>query len=230
MKHNLVALCVILLARVALAGQSQASLAAPQTFHIQGTVYDHVGKHPTMLTFTNEQSHQAKVISLDERGSYEADLPFGAYSTTIEVITRYGFSFRSRPFRFRNEPVFRVTSPKNIVLDLDQNLQPRYEIFLAPSEDDIPFDVWIYYGDLSQNFHGMHNYKPEHDPRFGDGHVHVKYNLFHLQANHARYFRKEKRLEADGDVLIRDENGQEQHAQSVVLRFENGMAVPQRIQ
>lgn len=230
MEHNLILLFVALLVRVGSAGQSPAPLATLQTFHIQGTVYDYIGKHPTTLTFTNEQSHQSKVIPLDEGGSYEADLPLGAYSATVEVSIRHGFSLRARPLRYRNEPVFRVTSPKNIVLDLSKNLAPRYHVFPAPSEDGIPFDVWIYYGDFSHNFHGVHDYKPEHDLRFGDGRVHVKYNLFHLQANHARYFRKEKRLEADGDVLIRDENGQEQRAQSVVLRFENGMAVPLRIQ
>ena len=56
MKHTLV-LCVALVVPIASAGQSEVPLATPQTFHIQGTVYDYVGKHPTTVTFTNEQSH-----------------------------------------------------------------------------------------------------------------------------------------------------------------------------
>jgi hypothetical protein len=96
----------------ALFGQSATPSAAPQTFHIRGTIKDPAGSaiFRVRVAFQNEQL--SKVVLTNDAGVYEADLPLGDYTMTAQ-----GVNFR--PYR---RPLFRVTSP--ISLDFDVTLRP----------------------------------------------------------------------------------------------------------
>jgi len=135
MNPNAVVLCTIVLSGVSLTGQSPAPPTTPQTtqtFHVEGTIYHYLGKRRTTLTYTNEKSHQTYVIAPDDRGFYEADLPLGAYSISLKE------SFRFRSFLTKAQPVFRVTSPRRLVLNINQRLAPRGETFLVNADDGTP--------------------------------------------------------------------------------------------
>jgi lipopolysaccharide export system protein LptA len=54
----------------------------------------------------------------------------------------------------------------------------------------------------------------------------VAYNLFSLQADHVVYNVKFRTVEAIGNVVVVNESGATQRAESMTLRIKNGQAIP----
>jgi lipopolysaccharide assembly outer membrane protein LptD (OstA) len=64
------------------------------------------------------------------------------------------------------------------------------------------------------------NYPPFKNPVF------VAYNLFSLQADKVKYNAHSRTLEASGNVVVMNESGVTQRAESIKLKIESGQAIP----
>jgi Carboxypeptidase regulatory-like domain len=221
----------------------QFATPAPQTFHVRGTITDQSGAviPEAEVAFQNKQFD--KTVTANERGVYEADLPFGNYTMTAQ---RLGF----RPYR---RPVFRVTSTETIVFDFTLPVQPtcdltvvstdggtatredweaakkqlclREDSFSVPSSDGVSFQVWIRY--VKHTVSGdRHFYTGERTPN--DDPVVVAYNLFSLRADQVTYDAKSRTIKAIGNVVAVDESGMTQRVDAMNVKFENGQATALR--
>jgi hypothetical protein len=175
-----------------------------------------------------------RLVIADDSGFYQTDLPVGLYTMTAEAQT-IGFRKYSRPL-FRVTPQITLTlnvtlyAQKNncdvIVLDGDRkDACGGEELFPAPSDDGVPFQLSIRYslrslGDRGYVYSGdmeaINSYTP----------VAVAYNLTTLEAKHVAYDAEHRTLEANGHVAFLDESGTTHHSASLTLKIENGHAVP----
>jgi hypothetical protein len=211
--------------------------SAPQamTFHVQGKVTD-----PTeavipgaKITFQSRQLGD-KVVTTNGVGAYEADLPLGDYTMTLQSP---GF----RPYR---RPPFRVTAPNSLTFDVtltvastcdlvvvpptpenrasaEKEFCLREDFFSLPSKDGVQYQLYIRYvkhtvvGD--KNNYSGEKY-PNEDPVF------VAYNLFSLQADRVTYDSTSRIIEASGNVLVLNESGALQHVDYASFKMEDGQA------
>jgi lipopolysaccharide export system protein LptA len=235
---------VVLLFCAALFGQSAAP-SAPQTFHIRGTIKDPTGSaiFRVRVAFQNEQL--SKAMLTNDAGVYEADLPLGDYTMTAQ-----GVNFR--PYR---RPLFRVTSP--ISLDFDVTLRPYescdilvfnssgkvtpqewaaaqqdsclQEDFLAVPFGDVPFRLSICYRGRT-TAGKAYSYVGENTNQRATP-VFVAYNLFTLQADKVRYDSNNHTIEASGEIVVVNEPGTIQRADSLTFKIDNGKVtvVPQAL-
>jgi lipopolysaccharide assembly outer membrane protein LptD (OstA) len=154
-------------------------------------------------------------------------------------------TIKSPVFRVCHRPLFRVTAPVRITFDFalhpawiftDQPLNPEdpqareallYDIssygeeFLpVPSNDGVPFQLYVHYvsrGQTEQTYmYAGDNYPPYKNPVF------VAYNLFSLQADKVKYDAQSQALEANGNVVVKNESGATQRADSVTFSIKNG--------
>jgi lipopolysaccharide export system protein LptA len=234
---------VVLLFCAALFGQSATPSAAPQTFHIRGTIEDTGGSaiFGVRVAFQNEQL--SKVVLTNDAGVYDADLPLGDYTMTAQ-----GVNFR--PYR---RPLFRVTSP--ISLDFDLTLRhygscdilvfngsgkvsPQewataqqdsclQEDFLPVPFGDVPLQLSIRYGSRTATVNAYSYTAENTNP--GKTPVFVAYNLFTLHADRVLYDSKAHTVEASGNVVVVNEPGTIQRANSLTFKIDNGKVtiVPQ---
>jgi|SRR5271168_3400214 len=220
-------------------GQSVDPAAQLKTFHVGGTITSSSGYLVDGAKITFHRSGFSRTVVTNNKGIYEADLPLGDYSMTIKSIV----------FRVCHRPLFRVLSPVHITFDFalhpariftDQPLNPEdpqareaalYDIssygeeFLpVPSDDGMPFQLYVHYvnrGQTGQTYmYAGDNYPPYKNPVF------VAYNLFTLQADRVRYDAHSRTLEANGNVVVSNESGVTQRAESVIFKIANGQAVP----
>jgi hypothetical protein len=78
----------------------QGTPLAPKTFHIQGTIADPLGGVMPGVSVTFASEKVAKTIAVNDRGTYEADLPLGEYGMVAMPLGRYhGFDGYHRIFR-----------------------------------------------------------------------------------------------------------------------------------
>jgi hypothetical protein len=184
-----------------------------------------------------------KTVTTNESGVYEADLPFGNYTMTAQVV---GF----RPYR---RPLFRVTSTGTIAFDVMLPVQPtcdltvvssdrgtatpadweaakkhfclREDSFSVPSNDGLPFQIWIRYAKHTVSG-DRYSYTGEKTPN--DDPVVVAYNLFSLRADEVTYNAKSRTIRAIGNVVAVDEAGMTQRVDAMNIKFENGQATSVR--
>ena len=147
-----------------------------------------------------------------------------------------------RDFRTYRRPLFLVPLPANLTFDislpvgkmvnrvvvgkLEQPLNYYGEEFLpAPSKDGVPFQLYVRYTRRA-SIDDVLDYTGD-KTRYEDP-VFVAYNLFSLQADHVMLNVKRKTLDASGNVVISDETGTMQRAESISLNIENGHATPLR--
>ena len=192
----------------------------------------------TEITFHNSQT--TKTIVVGKRGSYQADLPVGTYTLTVEAPSIGGTPVI--PY----SRVFRVTSPRTIVisteLELDGkscdvlppgNTPEEAEAFAIdecggvdhvplPSSDGIPFELYVRFGGRTR---GLHRNEYTHDVDRYLSAVVVAYNLFSLKADEVSYDTEKHILHANGNVAIADASGTIQHAPSANFLLKEGQAL-----
>jgi hypothetical protein len=217
-----------------------ASLAAnPQTFEVKGKITDQMGAFVRGARVTFHGDHLNKIVATNDVGVYETDLPLGVYTMTAE---RNGF----RTYR---RPLFRVTAPTSLTLDVILTLPVITDSFAVSSpkgaadcsngdpsldlgaifldsirsKDGTPFQLYIRYTSATV-INGSCIYTGRTSPY--EDTVFVAYNLFSLQANRVVYNAKLRTIEATGNVVAVNELGVKQRSETMTLKIEDGKAVP----
>jgi hypothetical protein len=240
MKLTSITMFVTLLGAAALFGQSAATAARPQKSNIHGTIR----LDPATVAFgaevTFENGKANTTAFTDKEGFYEANLPAGFYTMTVNPMTP--------GFRKYRRPLFRVAPAMNLTLDAtvepgvpcdlvvpegsDHTLTPgeaqdacgSLDVFEAPSKDGTPFQLFIDYPNRQRTDRGV-----VYNSRKLEGlmtPVLVAYNLFTLQADNVVYDVQARILKAMGNVLVVSTDGGTQRADSMTLKIENGEVTP----
>jgi hypothetical protein len=235
-------------------GQSALPQKEIATVHVQGLIR---GPLPgsvvpgAEINFESVEFH--KNISANAKGFYEADLPLGRYRMSVEG-PRSGLGGRVIFLKYVR-PLFRITSPTNIVLNAslyparvscdvaltppesgaDSSVATRVDIakmvcggldsFDAPANDGTPFQLYIQYPRSQPNANG-YVYSSDRVTTNTRTPVLVAYNLFYLEANTVVYDVKTQTIEATGSVVTADGSGTTRHADSIRFKIENGEAFP----
>lgn len=239
-----VSLVVHLLACATVFGQSAPPATRLQTFHVHGTIrrgYDGSTVPRVKVNFKSENI--SETVSTDRRGFYEADLPVGTYTMGAEPV--------ANTLQNYERPLFRVASPTSITLDVLLDalegcddcawVEPGHNSFPVPSEDGIPFQIFIRFGGR-RTTEGGYVYsaawkpisgEPSYMDRSGwspppglDTPVFVAYNLFTLRADQVTYDVKARIVRAVGHVVVANPDGTTLRAESIAFRIENGEASP----
>lgn len=113
-------------------GQSENSGDRLRTFHIHGTVSradDGSSVPGVRVEFEGEKTDTT--VSPDQGGRYEAELPVGLYTMTVQPLSPALVTYK--------RPLFRVASPTNIVFDvsLDAYEKRNCEIWNPPPGNEI---------------------------------------------------------------------------------------------
>jgi hypothetical protein len=230
----------VLLFCTTLFGRSVTPTTEPQTFHIRGTIKDPAGGAVFRARVAFQSEQLSKIVLTNDAGAYEADLPLGDYTMSTQSV---GF----RPYR---RPLFRVTSSTS--LDFDVTLRPYgscdilvfnssgkvtpqewaaaqqdsclQEDFLPVPFGDVPLQLSIRYGSRTATgnaySYAAENTNPRNTPVF------VAYNLFTLQADRVLYDSKAHTIEANGNVVVVNEPGTIQRADSLIFKIDNGKVTP----
>jgi hypothetical protein len=252
MKLRSSTLLLILQAGIALFGQSVTRAGQPRRFHVQGTISgpaDFIELRVVPGIEVRFQSGQSsKIVEADSRGFYQADLPFGLYTMTAQApkMGAQGIDYFTKYVR----PLFRVTSPTvlilngtlhmarltcDIVLASDSPELQREESknscggedsFPVPSEDAIPFQLYVRYAKRQPTQRGyIFSSDRISEP---DVPVFVAYNLFSLQADKVVYDTKKRTIQASGNILITGQTGSTERADSMTFKIGNGRAIAVR--
>lgn len=240
-KFTSITMLVALLPCVVLFGQSASPTTQLQTFHIRGKIRAFNDSAVPGAEVTFESQKISTTVSSDKSGYYEANLPVGLYSMTAKPVERYLQRYR--------RPLFRVASPTsltfNITLDtagpfcdikkpvLDQPLPADDGVricggadsFPVPSQDGVPFDLFIQYETRRPTDRGYTYNTGAHLPG-SQSPVFVAYNLFTVQADHVLYDVQGRTLEATGNVVATSADGATKRADSMAFKIENGEATP----
>ncbi len=220
--------------------QSPAKLLQPQVFDVKGTITDATGAVIPRVKITFRSKGLSKAVFTNDRGIYGANLPVGDYIMTAEI---FGF----RPYR---RPLFRVTSPATLDFDIILAVQPSCDIVVvaasghatiprdwadaekefcsheeflpSPSNDGVPFQLYVRYAHRrhADDIYAFDGEKKTKEPIF------LAYNLFSLQADEVIYDAKNRTINASGNVVVVDESGTTQRADSMTFKIENGKATP----
>jgi hypothetical protein len=229
-------------------GRSVKPAARLETFHVSGTIsraHDNAALPEADVTFRGEKV--SKTLTTDDRGIYEADLPIGSYTMTVRA-TDISLEVYQRP-------LFRITRPTSVTFNVrlytevqrscdvmtppssnhipDDNDMKNvmkdecggWDFIPLPSEDGTPFKLFIRFRTRHAADHG---YAYSGRTIFGrlQTPVFVAYNLFTLQANDVGYDERSQTLQASGNVVTVNEDGDTQRADSMKFRIENGQATP----
>ena len=180
------------------------------TVHIRGTITGlNVSLAPIEVIFRNETL--SKTVVSNTEGFYEVDLPLGDYLMTAQQGPPGSRKWHERP-------LFRVTSRKTIVLDIHFG-GPHQQFFSLPSAGGTPFKLAVQFNEYWWGLTGTHGYNVGYH---GGDPVLVEYNLCTLQANQVIYHKRQRTIEATGNVMIDDGSGQLQHSEYALLGIENG--------
>ena len=240
MRFEAKAALAVLLLGISLPRQSAATLF--RTFEIRGVIRTLSGSVVSNAEVQFERADGAKIsqtVSSDKVGFYKAQLSVGLY--TMTVVDRSDQSLQ----KYRR-PLFRVTSPRNIVLNItlypaEPHCDPvipfsgpaltaegyadicgGWDFLPAPSKEGVPFELFVRYSRRRPTNEGRIYLS---DPSRGYR-VFVAYNLFSLYADQVVYDGKSQRLEAIGDVVTTDQSGKSRRADSMTLKIADGLAVP----
>src|SRR5271154_1921892 len=240
-KFTSVTMLVTSLVSVALFGRSAGSSIELQTFQVRGTIRAFNDSAVRGADVTFESQKISLTVSSDESGFYEANLPVGLYTMTAKPVERYLQRYR--------RPLFRVASPTtltfNIALDpagpfcdskkpvlgqpppADDGVRicGGADSFPVPSQDEVPFDLFIQYETRRPTNQG-YIYNTEAQLPGSPSPVFVAYNLFTIQAAHVLYDLQGRTLKATGDVVATNAGGATNHADSMTFKIENGDATP----
>ncbi len=228
-------ICLVALSGLA-AGQSDKS--APTTiFHIKGTMEGPVSEVIPHVEVHFAGTNVDRTITVDDKGSYETNLPFGTYTMTAEVppLGPNHISFFTKYVRF-----FRVMSPTTITLNgtLDltyfcdgvwagEDAEEAYkdscggeDSFAFPSGDGTPFRLEVRYPRRQRK---QKSFSYSRSPVVKNP-VRVAYNLFCLQADSVDYNAIDDTIRAYGNVLFEDQSGQARDS-SAAFKFIDGIAL-----
>jgi len=218
---------------------SQTTSDPSQNFHVQGTIklnpwipagkrIEEVMKNydTSAIQVTFESGSWTKTVTANDDGFYEVDLPFGNYLMKVRNWDKpppCRLCRQSRARQYERE-LFRVTSPVKLVFDVTLPGGFQAEQFLLPAEDGTPFKLQVRFGD----YRGWGTQWFDGGPNRGDP-VFAEYNLCSLQASHVVYHKKQKTLEAQGDVIFDDGSGKKEHYRSILLKIEeDGKLTPMK--
>jgi hypothetical protein len=241
LKLTFVTMLIVFLTCAGLLKQSGSSMIELQTFQVRGTIRAFNDSAVRAAEVTFESQKTSITVASDKNGFYEANLPVGLYTMTAKPVERYLQRYR--------RPLFRVASPTsltfNITLDpagpfcdskkpaLDQPLPADDGVricggadsFPVPSQDEVPFDLFIQYETRRPTNRGYTYNTGAHLPG-SQSPVFVAYNLFTLRADHVIYDGRGQTLWAKGNVVVVQADGATQRADSMTFRIENGQASP----
>jgi hypothetical protein len=221
--------------------QSASPVTQLQTFHICGTIraFNDFPVRGAEVTFGSQKI--SITVSSDSSGFYEADLPVDLYTMTAKPVERSLQRYR--------RPLFRATSPTSLTFNITLGPAGPFcdikkpvlgqpppaddgvrdcgggDTFPAPSQDKVPFDLFIQYETRMPTDRG-YSYNAGAPLPDSQSAVFVAYNLFTLQADHIVYNVQDRTLEATGNVLADSSDGTVQHADSMTFKIENGEATP----
>jgi hypothetical protein len=228
----------VLLFGTTLFGQSASPPTWPQTFHVRGTITDPIAAVIPGVKVTFQSVSLTTTVTTNNVGVYEADLPLGDYTMTVQG---------PRGFRFYRRPLFRVASPVSAVMNATLLVGPpcgdmvmirgtqvtaeqergistddceREDLIRVPSGNGMPFQLSILYGSRAL-VGSMYSYIGEKTHEY-ESPVFVAYNLFSLQADKVSYDAEKQTIEASGNVVAVNELGTTQRANSMVFKIENG--------
>lgn len=215
----------------------QAPAVQVRTFHVRGTVRDSMGApiRETRAKVTFRNAELSQILSTNDRGHYETDLPLGVYTMNVDALQ----------FRSYRRPEFRVMKPIDITINVvltrrgvhsgEYGTMPKPrevpsnityydgDFFSIPSDDGAPFQLYISYVKRIRTDYS-YDYAGDPDPPYDDP-VFVAYNLFSLRANTVLYDMESRRLDARGNVVVEDESGS-RSAASMSFRIGNGRVTP----
>lgn len=237
-----------LLLCTSLLGQSPASPDRPRTVRVQGLIEstnDSVVPG-TEVAFHSEQVSRA-VVS-DDKGFYQIDLPVGLYTMTAVRPGYSSLQTYSRPlFQIGSQPSFVLNItlyPERCCCDIVEgrpgaNDTPEQwanlakdacggeDSFPLPSGDGVQFQVYIRYPKRALTDRG-YVYKSDEVATNARAPARVEYNLFTLEAEQILYDAEHQKIEASGHVVVVDESGKTQNANSMILKLVNGHVIQAR--
>lgn len=231
-----VALTVLL---VCISVSAQSAPTHSRTFRVHGTIRASTGSivPRAQVTFKSEQI--TKTVSSDSRGRYGVELPAGAYMMTASWagVEKY------------RRPLFRVISPKTIVLNVTlypplrscdsatiivrrpDGTPEKTETAVTPDEFRDECGGWDRFPISSTEDGSFELLVRYYSRRRRDGEriydsgfknpVLVTFNLFTLTADHVTYDITNRTLLAAGDVTTTNGAGVSTHASSIKFRIEN---------
>jgi len=216
------------------AGPVSVPARQAQTFHVRGTV-KYVSARVPKVKVTFRRGESAQSVLTDDSGEYETDLPVGEY--TMEA--------RGRGFNTYRRPLFRVSEPSKLTLDINLQSGGCGDMVITNGSGGPPTDAEIYeamancrHEDLFpwSEDEGRFQLLIQFDTRTQAGDVYsyggaslddpvaLAYNVFSLRADYAVYDAKKKTLEARGNVVVEDESGRSS-AEVMAYRLEDGRAI-----
>ena len=216
-----------------------------ETFHVRGKIVDSHDSAIVGAEVKFEGSKTTETVSSDIRGFYHAELPVGLYSMTVaKGSPSYG--------EFYRRPLFRVSSPKTIVLNVARypplpscdpgtitvtrpDGTPGSEIHPAPDTLRDGCGGWDRYplpSDEGVPFELLVRYsnrlRRDSERIYNGGFqnpVFVAFDLFTLTADHVTYEMASRTLLATGNVTITKGSAGSTHAISVKFRIDNARAL-----
>lgn len=240
LKKRLLLRLVVLVSCATLFSQSAVHESAQEMFRVSGTIT----RFGTAVggNWVSFEGASNKSVRADAAGRYEANLPLGVWKVAVTAspgVIEKGSNL-SRP------RLFRVTRSTDVTLDLfvrppvgcggvriitpdgsppsAESVERKNEscagqqFFSVPSSDGVPFEVIV--GGLN---HGLCLLKGLNgaacDRQF------ATYNLFSVQADKVVYHPRDWTLEATGNVVVRDGNG-DYRRDSAKFFIGDGRAVP----
>jgi len=218
-----------LLSYSALFAQSAANTPPAAQVHISGTTRPCGEPVPGRwwVGFDGNPPLASRMVKTDDRGRYETDLPFGAWTMTLRSASEDTTEFaRARRFQVSasGRLVFDIHLRPPIACSVRGTPEQRAgvcwgeQFFQVPTTTGVPLEVDLFGLYRNGNPCAAIEAKSRHREF-------ASYNLLSIEADHVAYHSSEKTLEASGDVLMQDETG-EHKANSVRLYIQDGQALP----
>jgi hypothetical protein len=186
-----------------------------------------------------------KTVTVDEKGSYQVDLPLGVYEMTARgprigamAVTEYKRLFRvtSSTTIIINGKLNALINNCDVVVSGDTETQRLEEwknacggedIYSYPSKDGVPLQLYISYP--RREVAGSTYLYGCEESKLGTARlVFVAYNLFSLEAQKVFYDKKAAVVEASGNVIVSDATGASHRAESIRFVIRDGEAVQLR--
>jgi len=193
-----------------------------ETFHVRGKIEDSHDSPIVGAQVKFEGSKTTRIVSSDSRGFYRAELPVGLYTMTVaKGSSSYG--------EFYRRPLFRVASPKTVVLNvtrypplpscdpgaiIERRLDGTTRSEIRPAPDTLRdecggWDRYPFPSDEGVPFELLVRYsnrvRRDSERIYNGGFrnpVFVAFNLFTLTADHVSYDMNSRTLLATGNVTI----------------------------
>ena len=223
-------LCVILHAQPILT-------LSQKTFHVRGKIVDSHNSAIVGAEVKFEGSKTTETVFSDSQGFYHAKLPVGLYSMTV-----------AKGPRDYRRPLFRVSSPKTIVLDVPlypplrscdsgiisvtrpDGTPEKTETVVTPDEFRDECGGWDRFPIFSSEGGSFELLVRYYSRRRSDGErvydsgfqnpVFVAFNLFTLTADHVTYDLASRTIVATGNVTTTNGSARSAHGDSMKFRID----------